>query len=285
MLLLPLVLLAVFTYGPMYGQQIAFRDFKINRGIWGSEWIWFDNFIKFTKDIFFTRVIANTLRISIVGRIFTFPAPIIFALLINEIGRMRFKRVVQTISYLPHFLSWVIIASFVMQILSPEAGIINTLMNKVGLGTYYFLGDPKAFVPVLISAQVWAGVGWSSIVYLAAIAAIDQEMYESAAIDGINRFQNVIYITLPSIAPTITILFILSMSGIMTAAFDPVFNLKNNLNLATSQTIELYIYTQGLEQAKYSYSAAISFFQNVIGLIFVLGTDFIAKKINGQGLF
>jgi len=269
----------------MYGVQIAFKDFKINRGIWGSDWNGFTNILKFVNDFHFSRIIKNQLRISILGMLFGFPAPIIFALLLNEIAHLKFKRIVQTISYLPHFLSWVIIASFVMQILSPEAGIVNTVMNYFGLPTYYFLGDPNAFTTILISASIWAGIGWSSIIYLAAITNIDQEMYESAALDGSSRFQNVIYITLPSILPTITILFILGMRGIMNTGFDPVFNLQNPLNLPASQTIETYIYDQGIVQARYSYSSAISFFQSMIGLVFVFLTNWGSKKMSGQGIF
>jgi len=284
LIFVPFILMFIFSYWPMYGAQVAFRDFKINKGIWGSPWIGLDNIKRFLNDMYAVRCIVNTLRISIVGKLF-FPVPIIFALLLNELVNTKFKRVVQTISYMPHFMSAIVISGFVMQLLSPDYGVVNTVLEKFGKEPYYFLGDPKAFVPILTSTGIWAGVGWSAIVYLAAIAGIDQELYESAAIDGTNRLQNALYITLPSITPMITILFILSMQGILSAGFDMVYNLKNNLNQSTSLTMEVYVFEQGIMGARYSYAQAIGLFQQAIGLCFVFLTNFIVKKINDQGIF
>lgn len=284
-ILLPFALMCTFNYGPMYGIVIAFKDFKINRGILGSDWNNFEHFKRFFNDIFFWRIIGNTLRISALRLTLCFAAPLIFALLLNEVNHLRFKKIVQTISYLPHFMSWVVIAGFCYQLLSPQYGLINWAVEKLGGTPQYFMGNPYAFVQILISAMLWQGIGWGSIVYLAAIAGIDQEMYEAAEIDGASRFQRVWYITLPSITPMITILFILSLRSVLAAGFDPVYNLQNSLNISRSQTIETYVFEQGLINAKYGYSAAVGLFQNLIGLVFLFGTNFIIKRINDQGIF
>ena len=281
-ILIPFTLMVVFDYIPMYGVLIAFKDFKINKGIIGSDWNNFEHFRKFFNDLYFWRYVGNTFRIAFLRITICFVAPIIFALLLNEVKQMRFKKIVQTISYLPHFMSWVVIAGFVYQLLSPQYGLI---IVKLGGEAKFFMGDPKMFVTVLISSFLWQGIGWGSVVYLASIAGIDSTMYESAEIDGANRFHCVWHITLPSIMPMITILFILSLRGILSAGFDPIFNLSNDLVLETADVIETYSFRQGLYNAKYGYSAAIGLFQNLVGLSFLFGSNFIIKKINNQGIF
>ena len=282
---LPLAFMIIFDYFPMYGVLIAFKDFKINKGIIGSDWNNFEYFKKFFNDLYFWRYIGNTFRIAFLRITICFAAPIIFALMLNEIKRMRFKKLVQTISYLPHFMSWVVIAGFVYQLLSPEYGLLNYLIVKLGGNAKFFMGDPNMFVPILITSFLWQGVGWGSILYLAAISSIDTAMYESAEIDGANRFHCVLYITLPSIMPMITILFILSLRGVLSAGFDPIFNLSNDLVLETADVIETYAFRQGLYNAKYGYAAAIGLFQNLVGLCFLFGSNFVIKRINNQGIF
>lgn len=285
MMLIPLTLLIMFDYFPMYGVLIAFKDFKINKGIIGSDWNNFEYFKKFFNDVYFWRYITNTFRIASLRITICFIAPIVFSLMLNEIRQIKFKKIVQTISYLPHFLSWVVIAGFVYQLLSPEYGLVNYIVVKLGGQAKFFMGDAKMFVPILIISFLWHGIGWGSIVYLAAIAGIDSAMYESAEIDGANRLHCVWYITLPSIMPMITILFILSLRGVLSAGFDPIFNLSNDLVLETADVIETYSFRQGLYNAKYGYAAAIGLFQNLVGLCFLFSSNFVVKRINNQGIF
>ncbi|NSW89373.1 MAG: sugar ABC transporter permease [Firmicutes bacterium] len=282
--LIPLIHMLVFDYLPMYGVLISFKNFKYADGILGSKWNNFKHYKDLFGDILFKRVFWNTLRLSVL-RIACFPLPIIFALLLNEITKMKFKRVVQTISYLPHFLSWVVIAGFVYQLLSPEVGIINYLRTLFGKEPVYFMIKSSYFIPIYLVTTFWAGVGWGSIVYLASISAIDINMYESAVLDGANRFQKAIHITLPSITPTITILFILSLRNILKASFDPIFNLYNPLIYDVADVIETYTFRKGLFEAKYDYAAAVGLFQNVVGLLLILITNSIIKKINDYGIW
>jgi len=284
-LLIPLTIIIIFDYLPLYGVTIAFKNFKFNRGITGSEWNDFAHFKRLFSDVFFMRILINTLRISFLRMTVVFVCPIIFALLLNELVNLKLKKVIQTISYLPHFMSWVVIAGFVYQILSPEYGIFNLLIKKLGGDPVFFMGNPRYFVPVLIITLIWAGVGWGSIIYLAAISNIDTSMYESAELDGANRLHQVLYITIPSIAPMITIMFILGLGGVLKAGFDPIFNLYNDLVMERADVIDTYVFRVGLYEAKYDYSTAVGLFQNAVGLIFLLSTNAVVKKINNQGIF
>lgn len=284
-ILIPFAIMVLFNYIPIYGILIAFKDFKIGKGIIGSSWNDFAYFKKFFTDLFFGRIIGNTFRIALSRITICSIAPIIFALALNEIKQIRFKKIVQTISYLPHFMSWVVIAGFVYQLLSPQYGLLNYIITKLGGEARFFMGDSRLFVPILIITFLWQGTGWGSIIYLAAIAGIDPALYESAEIDGANRFQRILYITLPSIMPMITILFILSLRGALSAGFDPIFNLSNSLVLEASDVIETYAFREGLYNIKYGYSTAIGLFQNLVGLCFLFGTNLVIKKINNQGIF
>jgi putative aldouronate transport system permease protein len=278
----PAIFLIVFEYAPMYGIVIAFKNFRFSDGIMGSVWNDFAHFKLLMRDVLFKRAFINTIRISLARIAVTFPAPILFALLLNELKGGRFKKAVQTISYLPHFLSWVIIAGFVRQILSPEYGIVNLIITRLGGEAQYFLGEKEAFLPILLISSLWAGIGWGSIIYLAAISGVDQELYEASALDGATRLHQALYVTIPSIAPVIAIQFILSFRNVMKGGFDAIFNLYNGLTMETADIIETYTYRVGLAGGRYDYSTAIGLFQNLIGLAMVLVVNRIIKRLSSD---
>lgn len=279
-LIIPIAQVIIFKYLPMYGIQIAFRDFKMRRGITGSEWVGLEHFIRLFKDKTFYRVFYNTLYLSILSTITVFPATIIFALMMNEVRNQRFKRITQTITYLPHFLSWVVVGTFTYQMLSPSVGPINALLVKLKIleQPVYFMIQEEAFPTIYVIVSMWKEIGWGIIIYLASIAGIDPGLYEAASIDGAGRLRKVIHITLPAIMPTISTLLILRMGKIMDVGFDPIFNLYNEGTYAVADVLSTYIYRRGMIDAKYDYTTAIGLFQNVIGLVLVLGSNWVARK-------
>ena len=285
LLLIPALQLIVFHYAPFYGLIIAFKKFKYADGIMGSSWVGLWHFDLLFNDVLFKRVFINTIRISLSRIFLTFPLPIIFALLLNEIRNTAFKKTVQTISYLPHFMSWVIIGNFAQQLLSPEYGALNALLGVFGKNPIYFLGTKSMFLPILLIAQTWQGLGWGSIIYLAAMSSVDPALYESAELDGANRVHKAIYITLPSIAPIIVIQFILRFSSVMSGGFDPIFNLYNGLTMEVADVIDTYSYRAGLIDAKYDYATAIGLFQNVIGLGMVILVNKISQRVSDYGIW
>lgn len=275
----------VFCYIPMGGIVIAFKDYKLMKGIWGSPWVGLDNFKELFTTPSFYEILGNTLWISILRLLAGFPAPIILAILLNEIRNAKYKKVVQTISYLPHFLSWVILAGVFMQLLSPSTGVVNALLGKLGISPIYFLGDPQWFVFTVIVTGIWQGIGWGTIIYLAAISGIDPQLYEAAMLDGAGRFSRILYITLPCLAPTITITLILNTGNILNAGFDQIMNMYNEAVYEVGDIIDTYVYRRGLEGMQYSYSTAVNLFKNVIGLGFVLLTNKIAQKLGDSSLW
>ncbi|MBO9598151.1 MAG: sugar ABC transporter permease, partial [Cohnella sp.] len=266
MLLPAFVCFILFEYAPMYGVLMAFKNYRFVDGILGSPWVGFEYFEQFFNDIFFWRIIRNTLIISGLHILFGFPAPIVLALLLNEVFHSKFKKIAQSLSYLPHFMSWVILAAIMVELLSPSRGAINYIITSFGGNPIHFLAEPNMFIGVLVVSHVWQGIGWGSIVYLAAIAGINQDQYESATIDGANRFQQMLYITIPSLVPIMTILFILSMGKIMNAGFDQIFNLYNPAVYSVADIIDTYVYRIGLLEAKYGFATAVGLFKNMIGL-------------------
>ncbi len=283
--LLPAVVAVfIFSYMPLWGIMIAFKDFKMARGIMGSDWVGLKHFQKLFTDPLFYRVLKNTLIIGISTLVTSFPVTIIFTLLVNEILNTRFKKVVQTITYLPHFLSWVVVGTFVYQILSPSSGIVNTILVNLGIldKSIYFMAEPDMFVPIYLIANLWKGTGYSIVVYLAVISGIDMEQYEAAVIDGANRFQKVIYITLPAMLPTMCIMLIMSIGSIISVGFDPIFNLYNDATYQTADVISTFVYRKGMEEAKFDYSTAVGLFQNVISLVLVLSSNWLARKANPE---
>jgi putative aldouronate transport system permease protein len=286
LMFLPVLLFYImFCYIPMGGIIIAFKDFKLMRGIWESPWVGLENFRELFSTPSFYEILGNTLWISILRLLAGFPAPILLALLLNEIRHVKYKKVVQTISYLPHFLSWVILAGVFQQLLSPSTGALNALLGKLGIGPIYFLGDPKWFVFTIIVTGIWQSVGWGTVIYLAAIAGIDPQLYEAAMLDGAGRMKRILYVTLPCLAPTITITLILSTGGILNAGFDQIMNMYNEAVYQVGDIIDTYVYRRGLEGMQYSYSTAVNLFKNVIGLGFVLTTNKIARKLGENSLW
>ncbi|MCK5129442.1 MAG: sugar ABC transporter permease [Clostridiales bacterium] len=284
---LPVILwFIIFKYVPMYGLTMAFKDYKISLGIMGSPWNGIENFAKMFSTSTFVRAIRNTVIISSLKLVLGFPMPLIFALFLNEIRHLRYKKIIQTISYLPHFLSWVVIAGLFYQMLSPTSGIVNYIIKDLlGGKAIYFMGSNDWFRTVLVVSAIWQGVGWSSILYLAALAGISPHLYEAAVCDGANRWQMMWYITLPSLLPTISILFILRVGYLLSAGFDQIFNMYNTAVYETSDIIDTYVYRYGLGKMKYAAGTAIGLFKNIIGFALVIITNAISKKISDNGIW
>ena len=286
LLMLPVVAYyVIFSYIPRAGIVIAFKEYRLLDGIWGSPWVGLKQFEVLFQTPSFFEVLRNTVVISALRILFGFPAPILLALLLNELRSEKYKRVIQTISYLPHFLSWVVLAGIFLQFLSPSSGPINILLTKMGLQPIYFLGQPSTFVPTIIATGIWQSIGWGSIIYLAAISGISPELYESALLDGANRLQRIWYITLPSIAPTIVVLFILNMGSILNGGFDQIFNLYNDAVMSVADILDTYVYRRGLTGLQYSYAAAVGLFKNGIGFLFVFATNLFARKLGDASLW
>ena len=288
MLLPGLALVIIFCYGPMYGLQIAFKDYNIGLGIWDSPWVGWKHFTKFFGTEAATRALTNTIIISFLKLIFSFPMPILLAIVLNEIGNQTFKRIAQTISYLPHFISWIIVASLLNNLLSPSSGVVNVIIQKLGGTPIYFLADSKWFRFILVVSNIWKEIGWSSVVYLAALSGIDPSLYEAAIVDGATRVQRITRITLPSILPIATTMLILSMGSIMSAGFDQVFNLYSPQVYDVADILDTYVYRKGLVDMSYSFSTAVGLFKSVVGLILVVTVNLITKKISpdsGSGIW
>lgn len=280
LLLAPVIIwYTVFAYGPMYGIQLAFKDYFIRDGIWGSPWVGLKHFeYLFTASPDFWKIIKNTLIISFYHIIFGFPAPIILALLFNELRFSFFKKVAQTISYLPHFLSWIVIGGILIALLSPNSGVVNYIIQWLGFDPIYFLGSEKYFRFTLVMSGIWKEIGWGTIIYLAALASIDSQMYEAAVLDGANRWKQTLFITIPSILPVIAILLILRVGSVLDAGFDQVLTLYSPAVYGVADTLDTYVYRIGLQNFQFSLTTAVGLFKNVVGLILVLFANFITKK-------
>jgi len=286
LLFLPgIIYFIIFKYLPIYGLVLAFKDYRFLDGIMGSPWVGFKHFHEMFSLQSFWEVFRNTVIISFYHLVFGFPAPIIFALLLNEIRNVYYKKIVQTISYLPHFVSWVILGGLFMQFLSPSIGPINILIKSLGGTPIYFLADPKWFRSVLVITEIWKSLGWGSIVYLAAISGIDPSLYESASIDGAGRWHKAIHITLPSMMPVITIMLILNVGKLVNDNFDQIFNLYNPAVYKVADVIGTYTYRMGLENMRYSFSTAVGLFRNVISFTLLIIANQVSKKINDYGIW
>ncbi|HHV60704.1 MAG TPA: sugar ABC transporter permease [Clostridiaceae bacterium] len=275
----------IFKYIPMYGVTIAFKNYRILKGILGSPWAGFRHFERLFNSSQFGSVFWNTLILGIYRLIFVFPASIAFAILLNEITHLRFKKAVQTITYLPHFLSWVVVATFIHNILSPVNGVLNIILQFFGLGPYKFLMMPEIFRGILIISEIWKGMGWGSIVYLAAITGIDPQLYEAATMDGVTRIKQIWYITIPMILPVIVIMFLMKVGNIMEGGREQILNLYNPIVYRVGDVLDTYSYRVGLVDFDYSYSTAVSLFQNVIGIIFLLVSNIFTRRVSDQGLW
>ena len=286
MALIGVVWMIIFNYIPMYGIIIAFKKYSIIKPISAVPWVGLKYFKEFVIDPDFWSAMKNTLGISFLKLLIGFPLPIVFAICLNEITSIRFKKVVQTISYLPHFLSWVILGGIMMTWLS-DVGILNNILMGLHLikDPITYLGEAKYFWSISIISDIWKELGWSAIIYLAAIAGVDPGMYESATIDGAGRFRKMLSITLPSIKPTISILFILSVSGILSSNFDQILVLSNSLNLSASSVIDLFVYRTGIQSGRFSYATAVGLTKSVVALMLLLSANFASRKLNDTSLF
>ncbi|NLO83034.1 MAG: sugar ABC transporter permease [Clostridiales bacterium] len=276
--------LIIFRYIPMYGIIIAFQDFNFKRGIFGSPFNNFANFRQLFGSEVFYNVLSNSIILSTMRLIITFPIPIILALLLNEIRIQAFKRLSQTFMYLPHFISWVVLGGILTNFLSID-GLINTLIEKLGGQTINFLGSAEWFRAVIIGGNIWKEAGWGTIIYLAGLASINPEYYEVATVDGANRYQQLWYITLPGLANTIVIMLILSVGGLMNNGFEQIYLFQNGLNISVSEVFETYTYRIGIVGGRYSYSAAVGLFQSVVAAILLFSTNYLANRIRGGSLY
>lgn len=276
----------VFRYIPMYGVQLAFKNFSYRKGVWGSPWVGWDNFRMLFQSAVFRNVIGNTLAISFGRILFTFFVPIVMALLLNEIRSAPFKRVVQTTMYLPHFLSWVIISGILYSLLTVNGGFVNKILQAMGLKTINFLLEPGCFRPILYLSGIWKEMGWESIIYLAALAGVNPELYEAATVDGANRFRQMLHVTWPGIKSTVVIMLILTTSRIMSAGFDQIFNLYSAPVYSVGDIIDTYVYREFFLKGKFGEGTAAGVFQAVINLALVFVVNKAAKAINdGEGLY
>lgn len=288
LLALPMIYLVVFKYIPMVYVQIAFKKYNITQSVWDMSWAkdyGFEYFIKAFKNKDFIRALGNTLYLNLLDLFMGFPAPIIFALILNELCFKKFKRVVQTIAYMPHFLSWVIICSLALQLLAPSAGLINMVIQNMGGESIPFLNDSSHWVGTYIGLGIWQSFGWNSIVYLAAIAGINPELYEAASVDGAGRFKKMWHITLPGIKSTIVVLLIMNLGNILGSSFDRPFAFQNNLVLDVAEVISTFVYKTGIKGLQFSLTTAVGLFQSVVGVFFLLMANWISRRLGERGIW
>lgn len=285
LMLLPAVIyVMLFCYAPMYGLQIAFKNYKVSLGVSGSPWIGFRNFTDFFQSYYFVTLLKNTLVLSLYSLIVGFPIPIIIALILNEM-KGRFKKVTQTVLYAPHFISLVVLVSILNSMLSPSQGVVNTIIEMLGGERTYFMADPKYFRHLYVWSGVWQGMGWGAIIYLAALSGVDPVLHEAADMDGATRLQKIIHINIPTILPTIIIMLILRMGQIISVGYEKVYLMQNSMNVETAEVISTYVYKRGILNSNYSFSAAVGLFNNVVNVILVLLANWISKKISKTSLF
>jgi putative aldouronate transport system permease protein len=286
-LLPPLIFIFIFNYMPMYGAQIAFKNFRAVDGIWGSPWAGFKHFTRFFTSPSFFKVLKNTFSLSLYSLAAGFPFPVILALSLNALRNLRLKKTIQTFSYMPHFISMTVMVGMILQFLSPRQGIVNRLMGAVGIASVSFMTKPEFFRSVYVWTGIWQNIGWGSIIYLAALSAINPELHEAALADGANRLQRIRHIDIPGILPTATILLILSAGQLINVGFEKVFLMQNDLNLSVSEVIQTFVYKIGIASAmpNYSYSTAVGLFNSVISLALVAGVNLFARKFSETSLW
>ncbi len=286
LMILPGILyFVIFKYLPMFGLVIAFQDYKPYQGILGSEWVGFAHFEKLFAEPVFLDLLGNTLILFGMNLVFFFPVPIILALMLNEVRQQAFKRIVQTMVYIPHFMSWVIIVSISFVMLSMDRGLINELLVALGLGKINFLMSPEWFRPMYILQIIWREAGWGTIIYLAAMASIDPQQYEAARIDGASRLRQMWHITLPAIRSVIVVLLLLKIGDVLEVGFEHIFLLLNAMNREVGEVFDTYVYVAGLQQGQFSYSAAVGFFKSFVGLALVVTANWLSKKFGEEGIY
>jgi putative aldouronate transport system permease protein len=270
----------IFKYATLYGLLIAFKSYRIRLGILGSPWAGFANFPRALGNPDLPRIVTNTLVISFSKLLFGFPFPIILALLLNELRSQKFKRIIQSLLYLPHFLSWIIMAGICKNLFSVTNGVIPLFMRNLGVEMPSLISDPQYFIGFLVVSEIWKSAGWGTIIYLAAISGIDAELYESAVIDGCNRLQQIIHITLPCIAVTVVTLLVLNTGGIMNAGFDQIFNLYSPRTMRVGDIIDTYVYRLGILNGRFEYSTIIGMFKSIINCVLLFTVNWIAGKLS-----
>ncbi|NSW92215.1 MAG: sugar ABC transporter permease [Firmicutes bacterium] len=285
LVLFPVIYFIVFHYIPMYGVIIAFKDFSPSKGILGSPWVGLRWFYEFFNSNYAFRLIRNVLLLNLYNLVWGFPIPIMFALLLNELKNGLFKRIVQTVSYLPHFISVVVIVGMVVIFLSPYGGIINVIIEKLGYKSINFMSKPEWFRTIYIATGIWQEFGWNSIIYLAALSSIDPQLYEAAKIDGASRWKQVIHITLPGLAPTIIILFILQVGRMMKVGFEKIILMYNPATYEVSDVISPYVYRVGLLGGEFSFASAVDLFNSVINFILLVSVNKLSKKLTDIALW
>jgi putative aldouronate transport system permease protein len=286
MLLVPFVLwYVIFVFKPMFGLQIAFKDYNLWRGIQGSDWAGFYHFEMFLKSDYFLRVMKNTLMISFYSLLFVFPAPIILALLLQEVKNSMFKKWIQTITYLPHFISVVVVCGIVTNMLAPGNGVVNLVLERLGMEKIYFLAIPEYFRSIFISMNIWQEAGFSAIIYIAALAGINPEQYEAAVMDGASKWKRTIHITIPGILPTIMIMLILKIGGLLEVGYEAIILLYQPVTYETADVINSYVYREGIVNGRYDMATAVGLFNSVVGLTLILLSNKLSKKYTGNGLW
>lgn len=275
----------IFKYAPMFGLVIAFKDYNAFVGILGSKWVGMKYFDQFIHSMYFGRLIRNTLAISFLDLLVNFPAPIILALMLNEVQHKRLKSVVQTISYLPHFVSTVVIVGILVNFLSLSTGLINNILAAVGLQRVHFLAEPRYFWPIFTLMNVWRSVGWSSIIYIAALSGIDPTLYEAAVVDGAGRWRQLFCVTLPALLPTIVTLLIMRVGHVLDVGYEAIILMYNPQIYETADVISTYVYRRGLIDADYSFAAAVGLFQSLVGMLMVMGANALSRKLTETSLW
>ena len=286
MLLPAVVYIFVFCYIPMYGVQLAFREYSFTAGITGGKWVGWKYFQQYFESPMFWPTLKNTFIISLTSIVVGFPAPIILAMIINQLRNKKWKKVVQTTVYIPYFISVVVMVSMINVLFSNDSGVVGNFLKALHLVAEdtNILGKESAFVPLYVLTGVWQSMGWNSIIYIAALSSVDTQLYDACRIDGANRWQTMIHIDFPAIVPTIIILLIMNMGGILNVGFDKVFLMQNSLNLGVSQVISTYVYTVGVKSAQFSFGAAVGLFNTVVNFVFLIVTNWISKRATGSGL-
>ena len=275
----------IFAYAPIYGIQLAFKDYIVKKGIWGSPWIGMENFTRFFSSYNFGLLLKNTIGISVYSILVGFPIPIVFALMLNYLKNKYLKKTVQMVSYAPYFISTVVMCGMITIFLNPDTGIFNTIRGFFGMESVDFLGKPELFKSIYVWTGVWQGMGWSSIIYISALSGVDYQLHEAAIVDGANKLQRILHVDLPSIKPTIVMLLILQMGSLMSVGFEKVFLLQNTLNKQAASVISTYVYEVGLINSDYGYSTAIGLFNSVINMILIVAANQICKKFTEESLF
>ena len=275
----------LFKMMPVWGLSIAFTDFKIRKGVLGSEFVGFKYFENFFTSPSFPQILRNTVVISVMNLIFAFPAPIVLALLFNEVRHNKYKRVVQSVVYMPHFMSWAVVTGITFFLFSTDVGIVNKLIMSMGGEAYPFLTQPDGFWWVILCQNIWKEMGWGTIVYLAAISQVDPGLYEAAIVDGANRFQRVLHVTVPCIMPTLTVMFIMQLGRMMSLNFDQLWMMGNDMVRSVSETFDTYAFRAGIQQGNYSVGTAVGICKSVVGCLMVIGSNKLIKMTGNEGMY